>query len=90
MRIVVDFPAPLVHEVFRYYVEKAMDEFDQLHNSDIAFPDKIKQIIFTKKETASQIHEDFYQYLMKEYTTGVNYIKKNVCRKNYPSFNGSF
>ncbi|MGN7402922.1 TetR/AcrR family transcriptional regulator [Cytobacillus praedii] len=66
----------LVREVFLYYVDKAMDEFDQILNGDIAFPEKIKQIIFTKKETANQIHEDFYQYLMKEYTTGVNYIEK--------------
>ncbi|WP_102272654.1 TetR/AcrR family transcriptional regulator [Cytobacillus massiliigabonensis] len=66
----------LVREVFLYYVDKAMDEFDQILNSDIAFPEKIKLIIFSKKETANQIHEDFYQYLMKEYTTGVNYIEK--------------
>lgn len=74
----------LVREVFLYYVEKAMEEFDQILNSDIAFPDKIKQIIFTKKETASQIHEEFYQYLMKEYTTGVNYIEKMYVEQIIP------
>ncbi|KOP77668.1 TetR/AcrR family transcriptional regulator [Cytobacillus solani] len=74
----------LVREVFLYYVEKAMDEFDQILNGDIAFPEKIKQIIFTKKETANQIHEDFYQYLMKEYTTGVNYIEKMYVEQIIP------
>lgn len=74
----------LVREVFLYYVDKAMDEFDQILNGDIAFPEKIKQIIFTKKETANQIHEDFYQYLMKEYTTGVNYIEKMYVEQIIP------
>jgi AcrR family transcriptional regulator len=74
----------LVREVFLYYVGKAMDEFDQILNGDIAFPEKIKQIIFTKKETANQIHEDFYQYLMKEYTTGVNYIEKMYVEQIIP------
>ncbi|MDQ7862155.1 hypothetical protein RCO48_17655 [Peribacillus frigoritolerans] len=42
---------------------------------------KIKQLMFTKNETAKQIHEDFYQYLMKEYTSGINYMEKNIYRK---------
>ena len=74
----------LVREVFLYYVDQATDEFDQILNSPTSFPEKIKQLIFAKKEVANQIHEDFYQYLMKEYTTGVNYIEKMYVEQIIP------
>ncbi|WP_258832201.1 TetR/AcrR family transcriptional regulator [Peribacillus frigoritolerans] len=76
----------LIHEVFVYYTDKALDEFEQLLASNIAFPEKIKQLMFTKNETAKQIHEDFYQYLMKEYTSGINYMEKIYTEKALPRF----
>lgn len=73
----------LVREVFLYYIDKATLEFEQTLHSDIPFPEKIKQLIFTKKEAATQIHEDFYQYLMEEYTGG-NYIEEIYVKKAIP------
>lgn len=76
----------LIHEVFIHYTNKALDEFEQILNSNMAFPEKIKQIMFTKNETAKHIHEDFYQYLMREYTSGVNYMEKIYTEKALPRF----
>ncbi|WP_026690249.1 TetR/AcrR family transcriptional regulator [Alteribacter aurantiacus] len=76
----------LVHESFLYYVDQASNQFERIVESDMAFPDKIKQIIFNKKET-SQIHEEFYHYLMKEYTAEeTNYIEKIYVEKAVPYF----
>lgn len=74
----------LVHEVFIYYVDRASEEFEEILNSNISFPEKIKQIMFIKKETAKQIHEDFYHYLMKEYTSSGNYMEKIYVEKALP------
>ncbi|MCH1626505.1 TetR/AcrR family transcriptional regulator [Ferdinandcohnia quinoae] len=77
----------LVHETFLYYLDKASDEFDQIiNNNTIDFPEKIKQIVFAKKEAAQQIHEDFYDYLMKEYTTDKNYMEKIYVEQAIPRF----
>ncbi|MGE6612936.1 TetR/AcrR family transcriptional regulator [Peribacillus sp. NPDC076916] len=76
----------LIHEVFIHYTNKALDEFEQILASNIAFPEKIKQLMFTKNETAKHIHEDFYQYLMREYTSGVNYMEKIYTEKALPRF----
>ncbi|KAB2333061.1 TetR/AcrR family transcriptional regulator [Cytobacillus depressus] len=66
----------LVHEVFLYYLDLMKEQFFQILDSQMTFPEKIKQIIFTKKEVANNIHEDFYQYIMKEYSTDANYFEK--------------
>ncbi|MBT2665610.1 TetR/AcrR family transcriptional regulator [Bacillus sp. ISL-4] len=76
----------LIHEVFIHYTNIALDEFEQILTSNIAFPEKIKQLMFTKNETAKHIHEDFYQYLMREYTSGVNYMEKIYTEKALPRF----
>ncbi|MDW0115508.1 TetR/AcrR family transcriptional regulator [Sporosarcina thermotolerans] len=59
----------LAHEVFIYYFKKVSNEFDEILNSDIAFPEKIKAVIFTKNAAAREINEDFYEYIMNEFTT---------------------
>ncbi|RNA70007.1 TetR/AcrR family transcriptional regulator [Alteribacter keqinensis] len=80
----------LVHACFLYYVDQALLEFERIVESDMPFPDKIKQIIFNKKET-SQINEEFYHYLMKEYTSGeTNYIEKIYVEKAVPYFTQLF
>jgi AcrR family transcriptional regulator len=76
----------LVHEVIIYYVDKAWKEHEHLLKSNIPFPEKIKQIIFNKKETANHIHENFYQYFMKEYIDGNSYIEKLYEEKTIPFF----
>ncbi|MFD2446973.1 TetR/AcrR family transcriptional regulator [Bacillus sp. CGMCC 1.16607] len=76
----------LAHETFIYYIDKATDEFDQILHSNLAFPEKIKQLIFTKKEAAHQIHEDFYQYIMREYTSSSNHFEKLYIEQSLPRF----
>ncbi|MCL7749465.1 TetR/AcrR family transcriptional regulator [Halalkalibacter alkaliphilus] len=76
----------LIHDVFIYYVDKASSDFEKIVYSDTPFPDKIKKIIFNKKEVAKQINEEFYQYLMKEYSTEGNYIEKIYVEKAVPYF----
>jgi AcrR family transcriptional regulator len=80
----------LIHEVFIYYINKATYDFEQIVFSNKPFPEKIKQIIFTKKEVANQIHEEFYQYMMKEYTTNGNHIEKMFIEKAIPYFTHLF
>lgn len=80
----------LIHEVFIYYVDQASAQFEQTVFSDIPFPEKIKKLIFNKKEVAKQINEEFYQYLMKEYTKEENYIEKIYIEKALPYFEHLF
>ncbi|TFE00068.1 TetR/AcrR family transcriptional regulator [Jeotgalibacillus sp. R-1-5s-1] len=76
----------LIHEVFIYYVNQASDHFEKIVNSDAPFPEKIKQIIFNKKEVSTNIHPEFYQYLMKEYTEEENYIEQVYAERALPYF----
>lgn len=77
----------LVNEVFLYYIDKAISNFEKVIYSDIPFPEKIKMLIFNKKEIASSINEEFYQYLMKEFSTEGNYIEKIYAEKAVPYLN---
>jgi len=77
----------LVHEVFLYYIDKATNNFEKVIFSDMPFPEKIKMLIFNKKEIASSINEEFYQYLMKEYSSEGNYIEKIYAEKAVPYLN---
>ncbi|OIJ21474.1 TetR family transcriptional regulator [Anaerobacillus alkalidiazotrophicus] len=75
----------LIHEVFNFYINKAVVDFENIIEAKLPFPEKVKKIIFNKKEAASQIHEEFYQYMMKEYTEG-NDIEKLYNEKAIPYF----
>ncbi|WP_156291581.1 TetR/AcrR family transcriptional regulator [Oceanobacillus salinisoli] len=74
----------LIHEVLIYYVDDVWQEYEKLLNSDMDFPDKVKQIIFNKTDAASHLHEDFYHYFMKEYTQGIHYIEELYTNKVFP------
>ncbi|WP_026675133.1 TetR/AcrR family transcriptional regulator [Alkalihalobacterium bogoriense] len=76
----------LTKDVFIYYIDKASLEFEQVVYSDLPFPEKIKKIIFNKKEVSQQIHEEFYQFMMKEYSLGGSYIEKIYEEKSIPYF----
>ncbi|WP_404450250.1 TetR/AcrR family transcriptional regulator [Sutcliffiella horikoshii] len=76
----------LTSDVFGYYIEKTSDDFEKLIHSKIPFPEKIKQIIFNKKEISKQIHEEFYHFMMKEYATEGNIIEKIYVEKALPYF----
>ncbi|WP_067726652.1 TetR/AcrR family transcriptional regulator [Oceanobacillus damuensis] len=74
----------LVHEVFIFYVDKVWADYEALLNRDIAFPEKIKQIIFDKKEAANHINEEFYNHVMQDYSSGINYIEELYARDIFP------
>ncbi|WP_216830755.1 TetR/AcrR family transcriptional regulator [Alkalihalobacterium elongatum] len=76
----------LIQDVFIYYVDKAATDFEQIIYSDLPFPEKINKLIFAKKEVSTQIHQEFYQFMMKEYTTEGNYIEKIYIEKTIPYF----
>lgn len=76
----------LINDVFYFYIEKASGDFEKVIHDTIPFPEKIKKLIFNKKEVAKQINEEFYQYLMKEYTKEGNFIEKLYVEKAIPYF----
>ncbi|WP_164214400.1 TetR/AcrR family transcriptional regulator [Virgibacillus sp. YIM 98842] len=74
----------LIQEVIIYYVDKIWEEYEELLDSDIPFPEKIKQITFEKGDVAGKINEDFFTYFMKEYTNSNSYIEKFYQEKAFP------
>ncbi|MBU9713219.1 TetR/AcrR family transcriptional regulator [Evansella tamaricis] len=74
----------LVHETIIYYIDEAWEEGQKVIDSDMHFPEKIKQLIFNKKQAAENIHEDFYLYFMKEYANGISYIEDFYQKKSLP------
>jgi len=74
----------LVHETIIFYVDKEWRQAEIVMDSDIPVQEKIKQLIFNKKETANNINPDFYNYFMKEYASGLNYIDDFIQNKAIP------
>lgn len=75
----------LVDEVMNYYIEVVWKEYKVVLNSDITFPEKIRQFIFNKKISASSIHEEVYNYLMQEFNSGQNsYVEDFYTNKALP------
>lgn len=65
-------------------VEKTWQETEQLLDSELSFPEKVKQSIFNNKESASQINPEFYTHIMKEYTTSLSYIEDFYTKRALP------
>ncbi|GAA0429096.1 MAG: TetR/AcrR family transcriptional regulator [Bacillota bacterium] len=80
----------LVQEVIKHYINKAWWEFEELFNSDLPFHEKIKGIIFAKKETAQHIHSNFYDVIMKEYAAGTSYVEELYQKKALPKMMALF
>ncbi len=74
----------LAYEVFLYYLDKTSAQFFDILNSDLDFPDKVKQLIFRKKEAAQQIHEDLYRFIMREYAANQDHFRKLIMEKTVP------
>lgn len=76
----------LVHEVIIFYTDTVWQKYyEEIFESDLSFPKNYK-IIFEKKETAEEIHPDFYQYFMKEYANGISYMEKLYTEQVLPKF----
>ena len=76
----------LIHEVIIYYVDKIWGGYERLFKSKMPFPDKIKWMIFDKKQVANQISGEFLEYIMEEYSAGSNYIEEMYNEKALPQF----
>ncbi|MGM8211218.1 TetR/AcrR family transcriptional regulator [Virgibacillus sp. W0430] len=76
----------LVQEVIESYIDQEWKAYEQLLNSDLPFPDKIKQIIFEKKEATAHMHENFYHYFMEEYSEKGSYVDMFYKEKAIPGF----
>lgn len=74
----------LTKAVIRFYVEKVWDETEELLNSKLTFPEKIQQLIFSEKQMASEMSEQFYQDFMEIYTAGNTYIEEFYVTKSLP------
>ncbi|MFC5465247.1 TetR/AcrR family transcriptional regulator [Lederbergia graminis] len=76
----------LIQEVIIYYIHKAWSEYEELFQSDLTFPEKVKRIIFQKSDIANHIHASFFQDFMKEYTEENNFIEEFYAEKALPKF----
>lgn|SRR5690606_21766914 len=77
----------LVHEAIIFYTDTVWQKYyEEIFESDLSFSEKITKIIFEKKETAEEIHPDFYQYFMKEYANGISYMEKLYTEQVLPKF----
>lgn len=74
----------LVQEVLKFYVDQAWNEQRKLLDSDLPFKDKLKQMIFNENEYAKNIHDEFFQYLMKDYSNGKSYIEELYIYEGVP------
>ncbi|GIQ68847.1 TetR family transcriptional regulator [Xylanibacillus composti] len=75
----------LAHEVFLYYLDKMSEEFKEILLSELDFPEKVKRLIFRKKEAAQEMHEDLYLYIMREYTTSPGHLREIFQEKTLPN-----
>lgn len=80
----------LIHDVFIYYINKVTLEFEQIVASPLPFPQKVTEIIFNKGQVAKQIHNEFYQYIMIEYSHEGNYIEQIYATQVLPHFTALF
>lgn len=76
----------LIHAVIIFFVDRVWEEYVEMFEKDIPFPEKIKQMILNKKTDAEDISEHFYQDFMKEYPEGLAYIEKLYEEKALPRF----
>lgn len=76
----------LASETIKYYVDLTWEDALKVMKSDFPFPEKIKKLIFDKKKMAENINEDFYLYLMKEYTSSSSYMNQFYHQTAVPGF----
>lgn len=74
----------LTQLVLTFYVDQIWDEQKKLLDSDLPFQDKIKQMIFSKSESAKQIDDNFFQHFMNDYSTGNSYVEQLYMKEGLP------
>lgn len=76
----------LIYEVIVYFVDTVWEEYEEMFNSNLPFPEKIKQMIFNKKTDAKDISSNFYHDFMSEYPAGLAYIEQLYENQALPRF----
>lgn len=74
----------LIRDVIIFYIDNVWGAYEVLLDSDASFTDKVKQMIFAKKEESIRISDAFYQDIMTEYAEGLSYIEKFYTEKMMP------
>ncbi|WP_058306094.1 TetR/AcrR family transcriptional regulator [Gracilibacillus massiliensis] len=76
----------LIHQTLVYYIEKTYQKYQDIINRNTSFPEKIESIIFNKVDIAGSIHEEVYQYLIKDFADGQSYLETIYQEKSIPFF----
>ncbi|SHN27865.1 TetR/AcrR family transcriptional regulator [Gracilibacillus kekensis] len=76
----------LIHQTLVYYIEKTYQKYQDIINRNTSFPEKIENIIFNKVDIAGSIHQEIYQYLMKDFADGQSYLETIYQEKSIPFF----
>lgn len=74
----------LIQEVIIYYVDVVWAQYEQLLDSHLSFEEKVKHMIFSKKDDAQRVGEYFFQDIMKEYAKGMKYVEEIYSQKVIP------
>ncbi|MEG0260205.1 MAG: TetR/AcrR family transcriptional regulator [Lysinibacillus sp.] len=74
----------LIQEVLKFYVDQTWDEQRELFDSDLPFKDKLQKMIFNESKYSKHIHDEFFQYLMKDYSDGKSYIEELYINEGIP------
>lgn len=74
----------LVEEMLVYYLDQLWSEYEKMLSSDLPFIEKIKNMMFTKIDSANQVHPDAFTHFMKKYAAGVPYLEKMMQERILP------
>ncbi|GAF63240.1 putative transcriptional regulator [Bacillus sp. TS-2] len=76
----------LIHETYKFYIDNEVSDFIKLVKEDIPFPEKIKKLILQSKQASAQIHDEFYQYMIQDYSKEHNYLELSYTEQVLPYF----
>lgn len=76
----------LVNETFSYYVNKEWKKMLDVINSDLPYLEKIKRLIFRKKEASDVINFEFYENFMKDFSAGGSFVENLYLKDAIPIF----
>lgn len=66
----------LAYDTVIYYTDKVWSQYkEEIFHSSMSYLEKMKNIVFNKKQTATKIHEEFYSYIMQVYAID-DYFKR--------------
>eukprot|EP00130_Batrachochytrium_dendrobatidis_P008448 XP_006683323.1 hypothetical protein BATDEDRAFT_93088 [Batrachochytrium dendrobatidis JAM81] len=71
--------------VFKLYVDQIWDEMKALFTSDLAYKDKIKEMISFERNMGKQsMNNAFFQDLLEDYAAGQSYVEEVYLKEGLP------